>query len=93
MQDTLGAFDSIAFIEFIKKVKNAYDEERHKSKCKLVLVIDNAPIHASRLVKEFWDANQAFVVTIWPYVPSLNPWEKVIAAIKEKVKIIEAGGR
>ena len=84
VQDTLGAFDSIDFIEFIKKVKNAYDEERHNSKCKLVLVIDNAPIHVSRLVKEFWDANQIFVVTIWPYAPSLNPWEKVIAAKRRK---------
>ena len=93
VQDTLGAFDSIAFIEFIKKVKNAYKEVRHKSKCKRVLVIDNTPIQVSRLVKEFWDVNQVFVVTIWPYAPSLNPWEKVISVIKEKVKIIEDEGR
>ena len=56
-------------------------------------MIDNAPIQMNRLVKELWDVNQVFVVTIWPYAPSLNPWVKVIAVINEKVKIIESEGR
>ena len=58
-----------------------------------VVVWDNATIHKSKLVKEFLEDTQTLMVTIPPYWPALNPAEKLILAIKQKVGKYEDGGK
>ena len=90
IENTKGTFNSDGFIEFIKNIKKQYDNDPIVNHAQLVIVIYNAPIHVSCVVKEFWDSERLFVVTMWPYSPSLNPWEKAIAAIKAKTKKLES---
>ena len=64
-----------------------------KTDRKYVVVCDNAAIHKSKLVKAFLEETHILMVTIPPYCPVLNPVEKLILAIKQKVNKYEDEGR
>ena len=49
--------------------------------------MDNASIHKTKKVIKFANDNGVRLVTIPTYFPALNPAEKLIQAIKEKVKL------
>ena len=90
IENTKGTFNSNEFIEFLKNIKRQYDNDSIVIQAQLVIVIDNASIHVSRVVKKLWYSERLFVVIIWSFSPSLNPCEKAIAAIKAKTKKLES---
>ena len=60
---------------------------------KWIYWMDNASIHKTLAVKEFWENSKISVVTIPPYLSSLNAAETVIHSIKSKLKSLVGGGR
>ena len=44
-------------------------------------------------MKDFAESHNVFIVTISSYSLQLNPWEKVIGAIKAKTKSLKANER
>ena len=58
-----------------------------------ILVGDNVIIHKSDKIKQFIEDSWIRVITITPYSPCLNPWEYLIANIKNKAKVQISQGR
>ena len=52
----------------------------------MVIVVDNARIHVSRKTSDYCSKAKIKLITICPFSPSLNPWEKLIGAIKAKIR-------
>ena len=52
----------------------------------LVIALDNANIHTTQNEMKFITDSNKPMITIPPYVPSLNPVEKIILAIKYKLR-------
>ena len=54
---------------------------------KIFLILDNARWHRSKILKEFFEANQQRLVFIYlpPYSPELNPIERVWRITRRKV--------
>ena len=48
--------------------------------------MDNAAVHVSQKVKKFLITSKVKAITITPYSPTLNPCEKLINAIKQRIK-------
>ena len=55
--------------------------------------MDNASIHKSIHIKRLVNDKKARILTIHPYEPSLNPTEKLILAIKSKIKTRQFQGQ
>ena len=70
-------------------------EEIHLSRTnrKYVILCDNATIHKAKQVRNYLESSKILMVTIPPYSPTLNAAEKIILAIKEKIKRYEDEGR
>ena len=56
---------------------------------KYVILCDNATIHKAKQVRNYSESSKILMVTIPPYSPTLNAAEKIILAIKEKIKRYE----
>ena len=93
IQGVQGTFNSARFVGFIKQLIQHFEQESSYDLSKIVLVMDNAAIHVSSKMKDFAESHNVFIVTISPYSPWLNPWEKVIGAIKAKARSLKAHGR
>ena len=52
----------------------------------LLILLDNASIHKTKMVSKFVYDSNIRLITIPPYEPSLNPVEKFILAIKLKLR-------
>ena len=82
---------TIAF--FIKEVCEYRNRESCAKERSFVLVMDNSPLHTARSMKCFLKQSRLRAVTISPYWPALNPWEKAINAIKYFMKKDQSTGR
>ena len=60
---------------------------------KFWIVCDNASIHTSREVESAIKRTAVKIITLAPYSPFLNPCEKVIGAIKSKIRRTIEDGR
>ena len=86
-------FNSEMFMKFVKDLLIRRNEKAENRKWQFVLVFDNNSIHVSKKAKQrFWSTNLP-CITIAPYWPCLNPCEKFIGAIKQKIKNLKAEGR
>ena len=59
----------------------------------LVIIMDNAPIHKSEKVEQFWKTQNILMLTIPAYWPFLNPWEKLILKIKSTARKFQRQGK
>ena len=59
----------------------------------LVIIMDNAPIHKSEKVEQFWKTQNILMLTIPAYWPFLNPWEKLILKIKSTARRFQRQGK
>ena len=73
-------FTSKTFLRFVRKLRKEFPS-RH-----IVLIVDGAPIHIAKIVREFQKKHAAhFRLEILPaYSPELNPTEKAWGFIKTK---------
>ena len=60
---------------------------------KLIIAWDNSSIHKSKEVIKFLKNTKIQILTICPYWPTLNPAEKLILFIKQKLKMFKVQGR
>ena len=75
-----GGFNGEAFMNFI--VSNINSGVLKKNS---ILVLDNAPIHKTTVLKEFLQARGVIVNFLPPYSPDLNPIENFFSALKARV--------
>ena len=85
--------NSASFIYFIKKLFESRAKCSTTTDLKPILVFDNATIHKSKDWTKFYHDNKIIVLTIPPYEPALNPAEKLILAIKTKIKSSREKGK
>ena len=86
--------DSSAFVRFLRSFvitrRSLYDLDEIPP---AVLIMNNASIHKSSLVKTAVKNLQLSLLTITPCSPALNPWEKLILALKTALKAKKAQGK
>lgn len=78
-----GSFNGERFLEFLVGAVNEGVLRRN-----VVLVMDNAPIHKTIVVKEFLESHQIEVVYLPPYSPDLNPIENFFSMVKSRYSAI-----
>lgn len=73
-------FTAQVFVRFLKKMHRE-NLDRH-----IVLIVDGAPVHTAKIVKEFVEENKSWIrLEILPaYSPELNPTEKSWRFLKTK---------
>ena len=85
--------DSELFWYFLDKLFTENSDELKTHNTRTILLMDNAPYHKSRIVQDFIKNSGATIVTITPYWPCLNPAEKIIMCIKQKLKRQQWNGK
>lgn len=71
-------FNSLIFIQYLKSLLNSVDGE-------ITLVLDNSPVHHSKVVNNFFDSNQRLNRIFLPeYSPDLNPKENFWNYLRKK---------
>ena len=83
---TEGTGTSQKFIHFLAKVLKERRKMTLNEAKELVILLDNASIHKTKMVSKFVNDSKIRLITIPPYEPSLNPVEKFILAVKMKLR-------
>ena len=81
-----GSMTSDSMIHFLKKLCEERNQNELFKQRPFVFWFDNASIHTSSKLQSFMRQADMKAITIAPYWPMLNPWEKVILALKWKLK-------
>jgi transposase len=74
-----GSSNAIIFLEFIKELLQLVDNDSQ-------LLLDNARIHHSKILKQYLGANIKNLIYNVPYSPEFNPIEKVFSQVKNHLK-------
>ena len=88
-----GSIDHTVVRHFIKLLWAYRDEIPSSTNTPFAIVFDNASVHTCSPMVEFYEKSHLKVVSICPYSPSLNPWEKLICAIKMGITSMASNGR
>lgn len=74
-------YDAEVFLQFLKNVLSQYPNE------KIVIILDNAKIHHTKLLKEFFEENKNCLELVYlpPYSPNLNKIEELWRWLKDSV--------
>ena len=78
--------DSLSFIYFLQQLAMIRKASHQLLNNKWWVIADNAPILSSIKVQEWLEKSCMRLITISSYSPSLNPTEKVLAAIKCEIR-------
>ena len=84
-----GTTTSQSVIKFLEKVWESRNKSKQLLHKKFIFVCDNASVNVSNDVSEFIARSGLRLLTIPPYLPSMNPAEKVISWIKSKLKLMQ----
>ena len=82
---TNETFNSENFICYLKTIHNYADKE-------FVVIWDNSKVHVAKHVQEYLYKSKVWAITIPPYWPFINAWEKLILIIKNRVRKNERKG-
>ena len=86
IKGTQRSGDSKMFLRFTKnliKYRWSWDNDDN---AKWWIILDNATIHTSKEIREDLRDLKVKMITICPYCPFLNPAEKLILWVKEKIR-------
>ena len=83
---TKGTGTAQKFIHFLGKVLKQRMKTISLEMRRFFIILDNASIHKTREVSKFVSDKKIRVLTIPPYNPYLNPVEKFILALKNKLR-------
>ncbi|MBK8156389.1 MAG: transposase [Streptococcus sp.] len=72
-------------MELEKKLHKRYIDTYKIFKSKLIVVFDNASIHVTQPIYDFFRKKAIVAVTLPQYTPWMNPIEKVFRAVKLKM--------
>ena len=81
-----GSMTLDSMIHFLKKLCEERNQNELFNQRPFVFWFDNTRIHTSSKLQSFMRQADLKAITIAPYWPILNPWEKVILALKWKLK-------
>ena len=84
--------NAAVFEYFIRKITN-YEQLVDQDLKSRIIVADNAAYHKTQAVREMLISKNLTLVTITAYSPSLNPTEKLIRYIKQKISKMKAANR
>ena len=90
---TMNTGNSKMFLRFIKNLTKYQSCWTNDDKDRWCIVLDNSTIHTCNEIQEELCELQVRLITIWPYSPFLNPAEKLICWVKEKVNSMMAENR
>ena len=76
-------------INFLEKVCEWRNKNTKLSKKRFVFIWDNASVNVWSDVSDFISRSGLRLLTIPPYMPAMNPAEKVISWIKSKLKLMQ----
>ena len=74
-----GSSDAESFKQFIMKVLEKTDKSKY-------LLMDNARIHHSKIVKDYIDTTDSQIIYNVPYTPEYNPIEMIFSKVKRIIK-------
>ena len=80
--------DSDYLLHFLENIYFPENIDSEGEINKFMIVWDNCSIHKSNKVKDYIKETKIRILNICPYWPSLNPAEKMILYIKNKIKCI-----
>ena len=78
---------------YLKSLFEALQRSNNGTNCECVVIWDNASVHSNSLVRNFIKSSKLRVISIPAYSPFLNPAEKLINAIKMKIRKAHGEGR
>ena len=88
-----GSANAEIVIHFLKELCEARSISVHNRQTPFIIWLDNAPFHTAAAVEDFAKKTNLKLLTITPYSPILNPWEKLIQILKRKLKVEHQKGR
>ena len=88
-----GTIDSTIFGTFLHKLLKSIHTNHSIDSNNLIFVMDNASIHKSSHVAGMLKNKAVRILTIAPYEPWLNPTEKLILALKSKLRMLHNRGK
>ena len=83
---TTGTFNAHKFIYFLSKIRSTAQD-------KYAVIWDNSKVHVASVVQKFLKEQELWIISIPPYWPYVNAWEKLILIIKQQIRMIERKGR
>ena len=84
-----GTVDSRGFWVFMKLLSKLIEFIKIKKKNKVVVTLDNAPTHKSRLTANIANSLNLLLDFLPPYSPDLAPVELIFGAIKNRMRSID----
>ena len=81
-----GKTDSKMYVNFLEKLLNEIEEKEKISRDRLMIIMDNAPIHQAKLVLNYLDNKKINCIFLPQYTPELAPVEIYFGWLKRQVK-------
>ena len=78
-------FNSVTFIEFLKTVNCWIDEALEEKHQKILIILDNCPIHRSKIVLDYMKATDKAYMFLLQYIPSLTLIEHLLGKLKKLI--------
>ena len=88
-----GSVTSDIVKHYVVELVSKRNRESDMTSKPFVIIWDNAKVHSNELIANFLVKSKLRAISIPQYTPVLNPWEKLINAIKAKIKIMHSEGR
>ena len=81
-----GTFNQIKYTNFLERLVHDIKQRQKVDQRKIIVVADNWMFHRTNKVLSFFKKEKIKWLFIPPYIPEINPCEKLINMIKEYVK-------
>ena len=88
-----GSNKSKEFKFYLRELIESRRADPELEKVPFIMMHDNAGIHTSNELEEFISKSRLRSVSIVPYSPMLNLCEKLIAAIKSNLRMLQSKGK
>ena len=81
-----GKTDSKMYVNFLEKLLNEIEEKEMITRDRLMIIMDNVPIHQAKLVLNYLDNKKINCIFLPKYTPELAPVEIYFGWLKRQVK-------
>ena len=81
----IGLINSSLFMKFMVELTSFLKRHHIDESEKVLILLDNAPSHRSKTIKDYFKASEESVIFLPPYSPELAPMEKYFSILKNLV--------